>query len=93
MSTLSPKNLQDVTDEDIETYLESILVDQFEVDPASLTPEAHLFNDLGIDSIDAVDMLVYLKDFTGVRIPPEQFQSVRTLGDIKKVIKALKEQC
>jgi len=92
MSTPLPKKIENITDSDIEQYLETILVEQFEVDPASLKPEAHLFNDLGIDSIDAVDMLVYLKDFTGMRIPPEKFQSVRTLGDVREVIKALNEQ-
>ena len=92
MSAPSQTKIGKVTDAEIETYLESILVEQFEVDPADLKPEAHLFEDLGIDSIDAVDMLVYLKDFTGMRIPPEEFQSVRTLGDVRKVIKTLNQR-
>ncbi len=49
MSTPSPKKTENITDADIEAYLESILVEQFEVDPALLKPDAHLFDDLGFE--------------------------------------------
>lgn len=78
-----------MSEHEIEQYLHKILVEQFDVDPAKLSPEVNMFDDLGIDSIDAVDLLVYLKDFTGIRIPPDEFKSVRTLGDVVSVVQAL----
>ena len=60
----------------------TILHDSFEIEPARITPEARLYDDLDIDSIDAVDLLVQLKQITGVRLQPEAFKSVRTLRDV-----------
>lgn len=78
-----------MSEKKIEQYLHKILVEQFDVDPANLSPDVHMFDDLGIDSIDAVDLLVYLKDFTGIRIPPDEFKNVRTLGDVVSVVQTL----
>ncbi len=71
------------------TYLEmlrQVLHDEFEIDPSTVVPEANLFTDLDIDSIDAIDLIVKLKDMTGRKIPPEEFKSVRTVGDVIQVL-------
>lgn len=60
----------------------AILVDLFEIDPATITENALLYDDLDIDSIDAVDLAIELKSYTGKKIAPEDFKSVRTVGDI-----------
>lgn len=70
MSTDSPAKNTDVFD-----YLSKTLVELFDVDPDDIAPEARLYEDLDIDSIDAVDMVVELKRFTGRRIDPEDFKS------------------
>lgn len=59
-----------------------ILEELFEIDPAAITPEANLYQDLDIDSIDAVDLVVELKKMTGKKIRPEDFKSVRTVQDV-----------
>ena len=51
----------------------------FELDEAKITLDAHLYNDLDIDSIDAVDLAVKLKQLTGKRLQPEVFKKVRTV--------------
>ncbi|WP_218354999.1 acyl carrier protein [Alteromonas lipotrueiana] len=66
-----------------------ILVDLFELDPAQIVPEARLYEDLDIDSIDAVDLLVDLKKTTNVEITPSQFKQVRTIGDVVDVFAGL----
>ncbi|AWF83295.1 acyl carrier protein [Microbulbifer sp. A4B17] len=68
--------------EEILPKLTEILVEMFEVDEADITEEAHLSDDLDIDSIDAVDLIVRLKEVTGKKIAPEEFKSVRTVGDV-----------
>ena len=68
--------------ESILTELQRILTEQFELDRHAITPEAHLYQDLDIDSIDAVDLMVELKELTGRKLDPETFKQVRTVGDV-----------
>ncbi|MGX9520212.1 acyl carrier protein [Vibrio mediterranei] len=58
------------------------LVELFEIDEADIQPEAHLYQDLDLDSIDAVDLVVHLQKVTGKKIKPEEFKAVRTVNDI-----------
>jgi acyl carrier protein len=74
--------------EDIYNYIENILCDEFEIDRERISTEADLYTDLHIDSIDAVDLLVYLKEYTGKKIAPEQFRDVRTIDDVIGAIMA-----
>ena len=69
--------------------IKRILVDQFEVDDAVISLQANLYEELGIDSIDAVDLMVQLKQLTGKKIPPEQFREVRTIGDVLETLSHL----
>jgi len=62
--------------------IKDILVDQFEVDESKVSMHADLYEELEIDSIDAVDLMVQLKEMTGKKIPPEQFKQVRTIGNV-----------
>lgn len=75
--------------EEIYQVLTDILVEEFEVEAADLSAEAHLYQDLDLDSIDAVDLVVKLKDITGKKIDPEAFKSVRTVGDVVDEIEKL----
>lgn len=68
--------------EEIYQKVVSILEELFEIDPQQITPEAHLYQDLDIDSIDAVDLVVELKKVTGKKIRPEDFKAVRTVQDV-----------
>ncbi len=66
-----------------------ILKDSFEIEPVRITPEARLYDDLDIDSIDAVDLIVQLKPLLGRSLQPEAFKSVRTVQDIVDVVHRL----
>ena len=67
---------------DIFSTLQGLFEELFEIEPQKVTPDARLYEDLDIDSIDAVDLLVRLKEVTGKSVEPEQFKSVRTVQDI-----------
>lgn len=67
-------------------YVRDLLVDKFDIPPDAIQPEALLADDLGIDSIDAVDMIVYMRDVTGGRITPDRFKSVRTVQDVVDLV-------
>ena len=75
--------------EDIESTLTDILVEMFEVEPDEVTQDAHLFDDLDIDSIDAVDLVVRLKEFAGAEIEPDRVKGVRTVGDVVNLLAEL----
>ncbi|MFP2409549.1 acyl carrier protein [Enterobacter ludwigii] len=66
-----------------------LLATLFELDPQVITPEARLYEDLDLDSIDAVDMIVHLQKKTGTKIKPETFKSVRTVQDVVDAVAQL----
>lgn len=68
--------------ETIYQYLSDVLNELFEIEPEQIKPEANLYEDLDIDSIDAVDMVVKLKEFTGRKIQATDFKRVRTVQDV-----------
>jgi acyl carrier protein len=78
-----------ISDEDILDRLRQVLHDTFEIEPTRVTPATHLFTDLELDSIDAVDLAIQVQDMTGTRIKPEDFKSVRTVSDVVATVKAL----
>ena len=78
--------------EEILEYLRETLVELFELKPEQITPEAKLYEDLDIDSIDAVDLILKLKDLTGRKIQPQTFKHVRTVGDVIDAIESLMAQ-
>ena len=69
------------TKETILSHLQDIMHELFELDRDQVVPEARL-EDLDIDSIDAVDMMVKLKELTEKRMQPDDFKHVRTVGDV-----------
>lgn len=78
-----------MSQEHILLELQRILADAFEIDPVKVTLDAHLFQDLDLDSIDAVDLAIKLQEMTGKRIKAEEFKSVRTVKDLVVTVEQL----
>lgn len=74
------------SDTDSYQYVHDLLVEQFDVPAEDIRPDALLADDLGIDSIDAVDMIVHMREVTGERISPERFKTVRTVQDVVAIV-------
>jgi len=72
--------------EEILTAIKTIMVEMFEIEEDAITPEARLYEDLDFDSIDAVDMIVRLKEMTGKAVKPEDFKAARTIGDVVEAV-------
>jgi acyl carrier protein len=75
--------------EELFLKIREILVEQFDIKAADVSVDANLYDELQIDSIDAVDLLVQLKEFTGGKIAPEKFREVRTIGDVLDALTVL----
>ncbi|MBN3859662.1 acyl carrier protein [Neisseriaceae bacterium PsAf] len=65
------------------------LEELFEIDPEEVQMDTHLFEDLDIDSIDAIDLIVKIRNETGKQVKPEQFKEVRYIKDVVKIIESL----
>ncbi len=72
--------------EQLFAQLQDILNNLFEIDKDDVTLDSTLYEDLDLDSIDAVDLVVQLQNFTGRKFKPEEFKSVRTVGDVVDTI-------
>lgn len=77
------------TRERILDELVQTMVEMFEMEPADVVPEAHLIDDLDLDSIDAIDMAVRLQEMTGKRVDEESLRQVRTVGDVVDLVERL----
>lgn len=82
-------DLTAATDAQIFEHLQTVLSGTFEIDPVRITLEANLFDDLDLDSIDVVDLAIKLQEYTGKRVKPEEFKSIRTVGDIVATVRRL----
>lgn len=75
--------------DEIFATLRDALVELFELEPERVTLEANLYEDLEIDSIDAVDLIDHIKRQTGRKIAAEEFKAVRTVGDVVEAVHRL----
>lgn len=74
------------TREEIFDTLRDALVELFELEAERITPDANLYQDLEIDSIDAVDLIDHIKRQTGKKLAAEEFKSVRTVSDVVEAV-------
>jgi acyl carrier protein len=77
-----------MTREQIEDQVTRTLVEMFELDAAAITPGAKLYEDLDLDSIDAIDMAVKMQEITGERFDEQTLRKIHTVGDIVDQVEA-----
>lgn len=75
--------------DDILQHINLVLIKLFELDADQLVPEAKLYEDLDIDSIDTIDLLIELKKFVGKNIDPQAFKNASTIDDVANIIHQL----
>ena len=71
------------------TKLKEILISEFELDAGAISPEKRLYDDLGLDSLDAVDLVVSLKDHIDGKIDPTLFKDARTVADVLAILRPI----
>ena len=78
-----------MVDDDVVRMVNEVFAQSFEIEPARLRPEAHIFKDLGLDSLDTVDLVVALQKKFGVRIQDgTEVRSIETLASVYEFIRA-----
>lgn len=74
------------------TRINEVMVEGFELKPEQLKPEAKIVDDLELDSLDAIDMLVYLEEKIEIKVDPEKFRTVKTLNDVYNVVEEVMQE-
>ncbi|PID82628.1 MAG: acyl carrier protein [Clostridiales bacterium] len=62
--------------------VKEIIINNLGIEGETISLESHLQDDLGIDSLDAVELAMEIEEVTGVKIPDEDFANMKTVGDI-----------
>ena len=75
-----------MTEQEIRQLLTDALVNLFEIEPERIQPDTHLYEDLEIDSIDAIDLIDHIKRETGRKLKAEDFHNVRTVEDVVQAV-------
>ena len=82
-----------MTEQEIIKLTNQVFEDSFEIEKERLKPEMNIFQDLGLDSLDIVDLVVALQEKFGVKIRNDnRIKNIRTLGDIYMFILSLKAE-
>jgi len=71
-----------MTKEDIQQIINNFLIEEFEIEDNQIKPEAHLKNDLGLESLDFVDIAVIVQKEFGITLKGEEMSEIRTLQDL-----------
>lgn len=77
--------------EELFGHIKDVLIEEFECDESAIVPEARFFEDLDLDSIDAVDLVVRLREMHDIEMTSEDFKSIRTIGDLVDVLERIIE--
>ena len=72
--------------EELDRQVREILITTFDLSREAVTPEATLFQDLDLDSLDAIDLAVKLETETGLKLAETEFRSIRTVQDVVETI-------
>jgi acyl carrier protein len=82
-----------MSDQEIINKINNVFEEFFEIEKERLVPQAHIFTDLGLDSLDIVDLVVALQNAFGVKIRNEEkVRDIQTLEDIYQFISLLKNE-
>ncbi len=82
-----------MTRAEIVAMTDRVFAESFEIEPERLTLQANIFQDLGLDSLDAVDLVVAIQKRFGIKIrDDERVRSIRTLADVYDFIETIQNE-
>jgi acyl carrier protein len=75
-----------MTHDEILAHVRATIAELFEIDPGDIRPESTVFEELDLDSIDAIDLVAKLQQLSGRRIEEDTMRGVRTVDDIVRIL-------
>lgn len=82
----------DTQRDEVLSLLSEKMAEMFEVERSSILASTHLFKDLDLDSIDAIDLAVHLQEYTGKKVEEEALRELQTVGDVVELILRLQAE-
>ncbi len=73
---------------DLSDRIQSMVAEQLGVEPAEVTKDASIFDDLGADSLDVVELVMILEEAFDIEIPDDAVEEMRTIGDIQRFVES-----
>lgn len=77
-----------MSEKSTEDKVKDIIVEQLGVNADQVKPEAKLIEDLGADSLDAVELVMAIEEEFGLEVPDEEAEKLQSVGDILTYVKA-----
>ncbi len=73
---------------DLSDRIQSIVADQLGVEPADVTKDASILDDLGADSLDVVELVMTLEEAFNIEVPDDAVEEMRTIGDVQRFVES-----
>ena len=73
---------------DLSDRIQSMVAEQLGVEPAEVTKDASIFDDLGADSLDVVELVMILEEAFDIEVPDDAVEEMRTIGDIQRFVES-----
>jgi acyl carrier protein len=73
---------------DLSVRIQSIVAEQLGVEPAEVTKDASILDDLGADSLDVVELVMALEEVFDIEVPDDAVEEMRTIGDIQRFVES-----
>jgi acyl carrier protein len=73
---------------DLSGRIHSIVTEQLGVEPADVTKDASILDDLGADSLDVVELVMALEEAFDIEIPDDAVEEMRTIGDVQRFVES-----
>jgi len=73
---------------DLSDRIQSIVADQLGVEPAEVTKDASILDDLGADSLDVVELVMTLEEAFNIEVPDDVVEELRTIGDVQRFVES-----
>ncbi|HIP49297.1 MAG TPA: acyl carrier protein [Lutibacter sp.] len=80
-----------MSDEEVLVEVKKVLMEEFEVEESVITLEANFYEDLGLDSLDAIDLIVTLNNFYNIEVEPTESEEIRTVQNLIEIVKKHKQ--
>lgn len=69
--------------------IKKILSKQLQIDPEDINEDTDIKEDLGVDSLDVVEMLVSIEEETGITVPDDEIMNFKTIGDVVEYLESV----
>lgn len=81
-----------MTREDIFDQIVAFMVENLELEKASITMEARFQEDLGLDSIDAIDLAIALREMTGKQVEEKHLRELTKIADVVDLVERMRAE-